>query len=71
MWCDSKDHSRRKGSEFSEALRSKRVGLNDRGRVVYNGEELPLMWGDEEIPGLGNIGRSYSNVHGVPYRGRK
>jgi len=31
--------------EFTEALRSKRVSLNERGRINYNGEELPLMYG--------------------------
>jgi hypothetical protein len=45
VWCDSKDHSRRDCLEFTEALHSKLVSLNDRGRVVFNGEELPLMWG--------------------------
>src|SRR5208282_4307882 len=45
VWCDSKDHFRRECPEFSEALRLKRVGVNDRGRVVCNDEELPAMWG--------------------------
>jgi len=45
MWCDSVDHTRRECAEFKEALRSQRVALNERGRVIFNGEELPLMWG--------------------------
>jgi hypothetical protein len=45
VWCDSTKHRRRECSEFTEALHSQRVSLNDRGRVVFNGEELPLMWG--------------------------
>jgi len=45
MWCDSIDHPRRDCAEFKEALRTQHVTLNERGRVIFNGEELPLIWG--------------------------
>jgi len=45
IWCDSTEHRRRECAEFTDALRSQRVSLSDKGRVVFNGEELPLMWG--------------------------
>ena len=45
MSCDSMDHPRRECMEFKDALRSQRVTLNERGRVIFNGEEVPLMWG--------------------------
>ena len=45
VWCDSTVHARRDCPEFAEALGSKRVSLNEKGRILYNGEELPLMYG--------------------------
>src|SRR4030095_16713529 len=45
MWCDSLEHERRECVEFAEALRSKRVSLGEKGRVIFNGQELPLMFG--------------------------
>src|SRR6266516_5674594 len=45
VWCDSTEHARRDCPEFAEALGSKRVNLNEKGRILYNGEELPLMYG--------------------------
>src|SRR5213075_2998510 len=45
VWCDSTEHARRYCLEFTEALRSKQVSLDEKGRILYNGEELPLMYG--------------------------
>ena len=45
VWCDSTGHARRDCPEFAEALGSRQVTLNEKGRVLHNGSELPLMYG--------------------------
>ena len=46
IWCDSLEHTRRDCGEFTEALRAKQVGFNDKWRIILlsTGEELPVMF---------------------------
>ena len=38
------DHTHRECPEFKDALRSQHITFNERGHVMFNGEELPLIW---------------------------